>query len=85
MSDTNGRYVKVDLTQEECDAVATLCELVPVMLDTVGSSVPNSAKLNLLAKLNGVRFKMSTAAILFDGGVQPNQLNTLALDLAKRN
>ncbi len=84
MSDTNGRYVKVDLTQEECEAVATLCELVPVMLDQVGSAVPVSARMNLLAKLNGVRFKMSTAAILFAGG-KPNQLNTLALDLAKRN
>ena len=80
---TEGRYVKVDLTQEECEAVATLCELVPTMLDVIGSSVPNSAKLNLLAKLNGVRFKMSTAAILF-GGSKPNPLNTLALDTAKR-
>lgn len=78
------RFVKVDLTEEECEAVHTLCDLARTMLDQVGSTVPARARETLLLKLNSVRFKMGASAALF-GGQNILTPNMLPIDLAARN
>lgn len=79
-----GRYVKVDLDQEECEAVHALCDLTNVMLDSVGSAISISARETLRVKLNTVRYKMGAAATLF--GTTPGLAlpAALSLDMEKR-
>lgn len=79
------RFVKVDLDQDECEAVHALCDLANVMLDQVGSTVSKRARETLRVKLNSVRYKMGAAATLF--GSTPGLIvpAALSLDLAKRS
>lgn len=78
------RFVKVDLDQDECEAVHALCDLANVMLDQVASTVSQRARETLRVKLNTVRYKMGAAATLFGPRTDLIVPATLALDIAKR-
>lgn len=82
---TVGRFVKVDLTQEECEAVHALCDLTNVMLEQVGSTISKRARETLRVKLNTVRYKMGAAATLFGTTPGLSLPAALSLDLAKRD
>jgi hypothetical protein len=80
------RYVKVDLTKEECEAVHEVCDLANVMLQDL--PIKASTKQHLQLQLNKVRYKMGAAATLFGAHtniITGDAVNALSLDLAKRN
>lgn len=80
------RFVKVDLTQEECEAVHTLAELAGTMMAELGHTITAQQRETLKLRLNTVRYKMGAAATLFENGgrniITPNML---PLDVAVRN
>jgi gamma-glutamyl phosphate reductase len=77
------RFVKVDLDQEECETIHTLCEAFTTLMGELGHNLTAAQKSLLAAKMNSVRYKMGVAGTLF--GSRPNLItpNLLLLDLAK--
>lgn len=77
------RFVKIDLTQDECDAVHEVCDLANVMLRDLAHSLPVKRREFLHAKINAVRYKMGVASQLFTG---PTVIDTnpVSLEIAKR-
>lgn len=81
------RFVKVDLTKEECEAVHEVCDLANVMLADLAGTIPAKKREVLRTKINSVRYKMGAAATLF--GPAPNiitgsEVDALSLHLAAR-
>lgn len=81
------RFVKVDLTKEECEAVHEVCDLANVMLNDLAHSIPRATRDALRTRLNSVRYKMGAAATLF--GPAPNIItgtdtDALSLHIAKK-
>lgn len=59
------RYVKVDLTQDECEAVAELAEVAVHQILRNQQFMKARDQAAVRALINTVRFKMSAAASLF--------------------
>jgi hypothetical protein len=79
------RYVAVDLTEDECDAVHVLCDMAAAMLADLGHTVSKKQADNLKARLNTVRYKMGASLALF-GNPNPSGVPSgLILDVHKRN
>jgi hypothetical protein len=85
MSERDGRFVKVDLTEDECDAVHVLCDMAGAMLRDLGHSVPKSQADNLRARLNTVRYKMGASLALFGNPRGSAIAPGLILDIHGRN
>lgn len=86
-----GRFVKVDLEQDEVEAVHALCDIANVMMRDLGSHIPPAARQKLQTSLNSVRYKMGAATFLFTGKHHDSEQNVitglpamLSLELAKR-
>jgi hypothetical protein len=82
------RFVTIELTQDECDALHDLCEIVTVALmdSGIASSLTKSQKENIRTRVNAVRYKAGAASQLFAGGqIITDPVGMMALDAAKRN
>lgn len=75
MTDKNGRWVKIDFDQEECDAAAALAEIAVQQILANEQFVKRADQERLRAVMNRVKMKFSQAAIVL-GGANIIQLPT---------
>ncbi len=80
-AELDGRFVKVDLTERECKAAHTLCEMAGAMLKDMGGQVRESDRQELMVSINSLRYKMSLASSLLNPAVIESPASLIAQDV----